>query len=356
MEVILFYNEFVLITMIRFDSDYLEGCLPQILEAFEKSNLEQTPGYGEDQYCEKARELVRAACGGSKELDIHFLVGGTQTNVAVISSILKPYQGAVCAQSGHINVHETGAVEHSGHKCLALPSDDGKISAGQIDNLFEEHFADPSRAHTVQPGMVYISFPTEKGTIYSKAETESIAAVCRKWNVPLFIDGARLGYGLCSPACDLNLEDIAHLADVFYIGGTKQGALFGECVVFKNGSLSKDFRYNIKQGGGMLAKGRLLGIQFATLFTDGLYFKAAQHAIDLAFHLKEALVAKGYSFLADSPTNQQFPIMENERIALLRERFSFEDWQKIDENHTAVRFCTSWATRSEAVEDLINSL
>lgn len=341
--------------MISFDSDYLEGCLPEILEAFQKTNFEQTPGYGKDIYCDEARDIIREACE-APEADVHFLVGGTQTNVTVIASLLKPYQGAICADTGHINVHETGAVEHTGHKVLAIPNTDGKISAAQIREVLDAHYSDPCAEHTVQPAMVYISFPTELGTIYSKEEMRAISKVCRVAGIQLFVDGARLGYGLASPGCDLTLPDIASLADVFYIGGTKQGALFGECIVFRNSLLSKDFRYSIKQNGGMLAKGRLLGIQFAELFRDGLYFRAAKHAVELAQLLKSSLKEKGYSFLVDSPSNQQFPILKNDDVARLHELFGFEDWTKIDGEHTAVRFCTSWATTRETVDALLSEL
>ena len=347
--------------MIRFDSDYLEGCLPEILAALQESNLEQTPGYGEDAHCDNARSLIRRACG-LENADVHFLVGGTQANATIISSILRPYQGVLCAESGHINIHETGAVEHTGHKVLALPSADGKISARQIADAIQAHHEDFSREHMVQPGMVYISFPTEKGTIYSLRELQAISDTCHEAGIPLFVDGARLGYGLCSPACDLTLPQLAALADVFYIGGTKQGALLGEAVVFNPDAsavapmLSRDFRYNIKQNGGMLAKGRLLGIQFETLFRDGLYLRAASHAIRQARRVRDAFAAKGYAFLADSPTNQQFPILPDTLIARLRRDFGFEAWQKMDAEHTAVRFVTSWATTDAAVDALIAAL
>ena len=339
----------------RFDSDYLEGCIPEILEKFSSTNLEQTPGYGEDPHCERAKSLIKEACG-NKQADVHFLVGGTQTNVTVISALLRPHQGVVCAETGHINVHETGAVEHSGHKVLALRAIQGKITAEQVEETMQNHKDDPTREHAIQPGMVYISFPTEVGTLYSKDELQKIAAVCRKWQIPLFVDGARLGYGLYSPENDVTLKDLAQLADVFYIGGTKQGALFGEAVVFSTQELSKDFRYFIKQNGGMLAKGRLLGLQFEALFEEGRYLKYAQNAIDKAMELKAALKAKGYEFLAESPTNQQFPIMENAQIEKLAEKFGFETWGRIDAQHTAVRFVTSWATPQEAVQQLISEL
>lgn len=341
--------------MIKFESDYLEGCHPRILERLMKTNLEQTPGYGEDEICTGARETVRKACC-APDADIHFLVGGTQTNATVISSVLRPYQGVLCAQSGHINVHETGAIEHTAHKVLPLPSSDGKITASQIEQAVEEHFGDASAEHTVQPGMVYISFPTELGTIYSKSELEALSGTCRKYGIPLFIDGARLGYGLASSACDLELKDIAALADIFYIGGTKQGALFGEAVVICNDSLKKDFRYNIKQNGGMLAKGRLLGIQFDELLKDSLYFDLSRKADLQAERLKAAFRKKGYKFLIDSPTNQIFPILPFEVQKTLSKDFGFEQWGKIDATSSAVRFCTSWATPDSNIDALIKSI
>lgn len=341
--------------MIKFDSDYLEGCFPQILQKLQETNLVQTPGYGEDEYCEHAKDVIRKVCA-APDADVHFLVGGTQTNATVIASLLRPYQGVLCADSGHINVHETGAVEHTGHKVLGLPSPDGKIKAEQVAQAVKDHSSDFSREHTVQPGMAYISFPTEKGTIYSRKELEDLSKVCGEAGIPLFIDGARMGYGLMSPKADVGIEDIAELADVFYLGGTKQGALFGEAVIFRNAALAKNFRYNIKQNGGMLAKGRLLGIQFSVLFEEGLYFSAAEKAVSQAFHIRDAFASKGYDFLVDSPTNQQFPILPNDEIIRLRKDFSFEDWKKIDDTHTAVRFCTSWATPESSVEALIKAL
>ena len=341
--------------MILFYSDYLEGCHPEILRRLQETNLDQTPGYGVDDYCGKAREIIKDVCG-TPNADIHFLVGGTQTNVTVISSILRPYQGALCATTGHINVHETGAIEHSGHKVLAIGGKDGKITACQVDNALSSHHGDPSYEHTVQPGMLYISFPTELGTIYSKQELLDIKEVCAKWDIPLFIDGARLGYGLTSGKCDLTIKDIAAIADVFYIGGTKQGALFGEAVVINKESLKKDFRYNIKQNGGMLAKGRLLGIQFATLFTDNLYFEIARNANRLAEKLTAAFKSKGYDMLAESPTNQVFPIISTETAERLAKDFGFEEWGRIDDTHIAVRFCTSWATTDAQIDSLIAAL
>lgn len=317
--------------------------------------MEQTVGYGEDPHCEEARRLIKQACQ-SDNADVHFLVGGTQANTTVIAHILRPYQGVLAATSGHINVHETGAIESTGHKVLAIPTEDGKLTAKQIDEAMQAHIHEDGPEHMVQPGMVYLSFPTEIGTIYSHDELKAIRTVCNKYDLPLFVDGARLGYGLCSPECDLTLPQLAQLADVFYIGGTKVGALFGEAVVIMNEALKRDFRYSIKQHGGMLAKGRLLGLQFATLFTGNLYFDIAQHAIDEAMRIKAALQAKGIGFLIDSPTNQQFPIFTDTQIATLSEHFMLSLWQRIDEEHTAMRICTSWATKPESTDELIRAI
>ena len=320
-----------------------------------ETNFEQTVGYGEDHYCEAARAAVRKAVG-REDVDVHFLVGGTQANATVISSILRPYQGVLCATTGHINVHETGAIEHGGHKVLALEVADGLLSAALIREAVEAHYAEDGPEHTVQPGMVYISFSSEVGTVYSLSQLREISAVCREYGLPLFIDGARMGYGLASEGCDVSLSDIAALADVFYLGGTKQGALFGEAVVIVNDALKKDFRYCIKQNGGMLAKGRLLGIQFLTLFEDGLYFQLSEHAVSQAMRIRDAFESKGFGFLVQSPSNQQFPILDNATMERLSSDFLFSFWQKVDDTHTAVRFCTSWATRPEAVDALIAAL
>lgn len=341
--------------MIQFQCDYSEGAHPRILERMMQTNFEQTVGYGEDHYCDMARVLVQKACG-RPDADVHFLVGGTQANATVISSVLRPHQGVLCVRSGHINVHETGAIEHSGHKVLALEGTDGLLSADSVRAAMEEHLAEDGPEHTVQPGMVYISFSTEVGTVYTLSQLKELSAVCREYGLPLFIDGARMGYGLASDGCDVTLNDIADLADVFYIGGTKQGALFGEAVVIVNESLKKDFRYFIKQNGGMLAKGRLLGIQFMTLFEDGLYFELSEHAVAQAMRIRDAFASKGYKFLVESPTNQQFPILPNSEMDRLSADFKFSVWQKIDEGHTAVRFCTSWATKAEAVDALLAAI
>ena len=341
--------------MIRFECDYAEGAHPQILERLSQTNFEQTKGYGEDEYCENARRIIRRLCE-TEQADVHFLVGGTQTNTTVIASILRPHQGVISATTGHINVHETGAIEATGHKVLALPSADSKLTASQIEQTCLEHWNDANHEHIVQPGMVYISHPTEGGVIYTKGELQAISDTCRKYNLPLFLDGARLGYGLAAENNDLTLSGIARMCDVFYIGGTKVGALFGECLVITNDALKKDFRYFIKQRGGMLAKGRLLGLQFETLFADGLYFEIAQHAIQMAMKIRNAFRAKGFAFLLESPTNQQFPILSEEQIFILSQKYAFELWAKKDARHTAVRFCTSWATREEDVEALIADL
>ena len=337
--------------MFHFESDYLEGCCPQILEALQATNLEQTLGYGEDPHCAEAARRIRYVFD-CPDADVHFLVGGTQTNVTVISALLRPHQGVLCAESAHINVHETGAVEHSGHKALALPAPAGKISAAQVRDALQAHHSDFSREHMAQPGMVYISFPTELGTIYTRQELEALHAVCQDWEIPLFIDGARLGYGLEASGCNVLPKDLPRLCDVFYIGGTKQGALFGEAVVFSDTSLSEDFRYFIKQNGGMLAKGRLLGIQFETLMNEGLYFKLARYADRLADGIRAAFQRKRIPFLVENTTNQVFPVVSNDILPRLEEAFGFERWQVVDENHTAVRFCTSWATPQSAVDEL----
>lgn len=341
--------------MIRFECDYTEGAHPQIMQRLMETNMEQTQGYGMDPHCQKARTYIKEACQ-APDADVHFLVGGTQTNTTVIAATLRPYQGVIAAQTGHINVHETGAIEATGHKVLALPSADGTLTAEQIEEAVVAHFNDNDHEHIVQPGMVYISHPTENGTLYGKEQLEKISAVCKKYDLPLFVDGARMGYGLHSPKSELTLADFARLTDVFYIGGTKVGALFGEAVVITKESLKKDFRYCIKQRGGMLAKGRLLGIQFETLFENGLYDEISAYAVGLAMKIKDAFAAKGVSFLFDSYTNQQFPILNEQQYAYLKEKYAFCFWSKVDEEHSAVRFCTSWATSEGAVDALVREI
>ena len=341
--------------MYRFQCDYTEGAHPAIMQRMVETNMEQTDGYGLDPYCDSARQKIKDLCE-CQDMDVHFLVGGTQTNTTVISAALRPYQGAVAAVSGHINVHETGAIEATGHKVLPLPSEDGKIAAAQVEEMCHAHWTDGSQEHMVQPGMVYISHPTENGTIYSKSELQELYATCKELGLPLFMDGARMGYGLMSEKSDMTLADIAANTDVFYIGGTKVGALFGEAVVITKSALKKDFRYCMKQSGAMLAKGRLLGIQFDTLFTDDLYFKIAAHADKLAMKLKNAFLEKGYKMYFDSYTNQQYPILSKKDREKLAQKYQFSFWEQIDEDYAAVRFCTSWATSEEAIDELIQDI
>ena len=347
--------------MLRFECDYGEGAAPAVLDLLQQTNFDQTPGYGEDEYCAKAAAQIRSLCD-APDADVHFFVGATQANLTVIAAALKPWQGVLCADSGHIHVHETGAVEATGHKCLALPGKNGKITARQVRKAVEEHRANASHEHEVQPGMVYISSPTEVGTLYNKEELTELSAACYELGLYLFVDGARMAYGLTSPANDLSLQDYAALCDVFYLGGTKCGALFGEAVVITNDDLKPDFRYCIKQHGGMLAKGRLLGEQFLALLDgeDGgetsLYFTMARHANEQALHIRAAFEAKGCKVLHDSPTNQQFFVLPDEWYDKLAETYAMTHMGKPDKHHTAVRVCTSWATKDEAVEQLIQDV
>ncbi|MCL2593334.1 MAG: aminotransferase class I/II-fold pyridoxal phosphate-dependent enzyme [Defluviitaleaceae bacterium] len=344
--------------MIRFECDYAEGANPKILENLISTNLEQHVGYSKDSHCENARHLIKQICKNDN-IDVHFMVGGTIANLTVISSILAPYQGVISADTGHINTHETGAIEATGHKVLTIPSSNGKLETAKVLEMLETHANDTNAEHCVQPGMVYISHPTECGTTYTKAELTALYEICQKYNIPLFIDGARLGYALVSENNDLSLQDITNLSDVFYIGATKIGALFGEAVVITNDKYKKNFRYMMKQKGGLLAKGRFLGIQFETLFENGengLYFEMANHAVGLAMKIRKACEEKGYKMLFDSKTNQQFPILPKEKIANLHEKFAFYEWLAVDANNSAVRFCTSWATSQEQVDELIKNL
>lgn len=341
--------------MIRFNCDYNEGAHERILRRLAETNLEQTPGYGEDSYCKEAAGIIKGLCG-RKDADVHFLVGGTQANLTVISSALRPHQGVVGAESAHVNVHETGAIEATGHKVIALPSKDGKVTAGQVEKLWLDHISDDSFEHMVQPKMVYISNPTELGTIYTKAELEALYSVCKKYGLYLFVDGARLAYGLAAQGNDVDLPTLAANCDVFYIGGTKVGALFGEAVVITNDQLKPDFRYHIKQRGGMLAKGRLLGIQFTELLKDGLYFELGAHADRLADRIREAFVKKGYPFLVPNTTNQIFPVVPDSVLEKLREKYVFTYQGRVDEEHSAIRICTSWITSEEQVKELVNDI
>lgn len=341
--------------MLAFECDYLEGAHEKILQRLAQTNDEQAPGYGADQYCESAKQKIRQACN-CPEAEIYFLVGGTQTNAIVIDTMLQSYEGVVAAATGHVNVHEAGAIEHTGHKVLTVPAYQGKLKAGDVRSLIKSFWQDGSHEHMVFPGMVYLSHPTEYGTLYSKQELTEIADVCHEYKIPLFLDGARLGYGLMSKNTDVTLEDIARICDVFYIGGTKVGALCGEAVVFTKKNMPLHFNTMVKQRGAMLAKGRLLGIQFDTLFTDDLYFKIAGHAIDMAERLKKGFCRRGYSFYLDSPTNQQFIILSREEIEKLSGKVTFDFWDPVDEEHQVVRFATSWATKEEDIDGLMNLL
>ena len=341
--------------MQHFDSDYMEGAHPLILEALVRTNLEKTAGYGTDPYCASAREKILAACG-VEDGEVHLLIGGTQTNATVIKALLRPYEGVIAATTGHIALHEAGAIEASGHKVLTIPSVDGKISAEAVDEYIKAFRADEAWDHMVWPGMVYVSQPTEYGTLYSKAELEALSKVCHKWEIPLFVDGARLGYALASAESDVTLRDLARLCDVFYIGGTKCGAMFGEAVVIPRKGLIPHFFTTIKQQGALLAKGRMLGIQFDTLFTDDLYINIARQAVSEASRLREAFRAKGYEIYAESPTNQVFVALSAEQEAHLRTLTTFSEWERTADGRLVVRLATSWATKSEDIDELISKL
>lgn len=336
--------------MISFENDYIQGAHPEVLKRLTETNLEPLSGYGTDPYCESAREKIRRECG-CPEAEIHFLVGGTQTNAVVIDAMLKGFEGVVAADTGHVAVHEAGAVEYTGHKVLTIPHHSGKIDPGELKEYLEGFYQDANHEHMVFPGMVYLSHPTELGTLYSRKELEEISQICREYEIPLFLDGARLGYGLMSSDTDVTLQDVAQLCDVFYIGGTKVGALCGEAVVFPE-KAPRHFLTSVKQHGALLAKGRLLGIQFDTLFTDNLYFDISRHAIERAEELKRVLQEKECTFAWESPTNQQFVILEDSTVRRLKEHVVFSFWEKADDTHTVVRFVTSWATRKEEIEEL----
>lgn len=338
--------------MLNFESDYLEGAHEKILARLVETNQEKLSGYGRDKYSSSAIDKIRQAtlC---PEAEIYFISGGTLTNALVIASLLKKYEGVIAPETGHITTHETGAIEFSGHKVLSLPQTNGKISARQIREYLEQFWADDNREFMVFPGMVYLSHPTEYGTLYSQEELKMISAVCQQYKIPLFLDGARLGYGLVSPESDLSLPQIAEYCDVFYIGGTKVGALLGEAIVFTKKNTPDYFIAHMKQQGALLAKGRLLGLQFDTLFTNQLYFQISQHAIDMAMRLKQGLLTKNYRFYLDSPTNQQFVILENKQMEELKRQVAFSFWEKYDEQHTVIRFATSWATKQTEIDELL---
>lgn len=340
--------------MIRFDSDYTEGCHPRVLEALVKTNMEQHPGYGTDAHCARARALIRAACEDA-DADVHFLTGGTQVNTVVIASALRPWEGVLSAQTGHIACHETGAVEAAGHKVLTMPHENGKITAQTLENAIAAARADPNAEHIVQPGMVYISQPTEFGTVYSRAELEQISAVCRAAGLPLYLDGARLGCALAALP-ELTLADYARLCSVFTIGGTKMGMLFGEAAVITDPRLKPCFRNVMKQRGGMLAKGRLLGVQFEAMFTDGLYLECGRNAVAQARRIRAALIEKGLPLAFDSPTNQLFVTLTKRRRAALEKEFALGVWDTTGGETDVLRICTSWATTDEQTDALIAAI
>ena len=341
--------------MLCFENDYSEGAHPEILEHLIETNMQQLSGYGTDIYCQKAKEKIRNACGIS-DAEVFLLTGGTQTNQIIIDTVLAPYEGVIAARTGHVSTHEAGAIEFTGHKVLELPEKEGKIQATDLKDLLETFYGDENHEHMVFPGMVYISHPTEYGTLYSKQELKDLSAVCREYKIPLYMDGARLIYGLVSEGTDLTLQDIAQLCDCFYIGGTKAGLLCGEAVVFTGKNMPAHFLTRVKQHGALLAKGRLLGVQFDALFTDELYLKIGENAITTAAVLKNGLKEKNYEFYIDSPTNQIFIVLNNVQIKKLSEQVVFSFWEKKDDSHTVIRFATSWATRMEDVHKLLTLL
>lgn len=337
--------------MVSFECDYVAGAHPAILKSLIETNYEPLPGYGMDHYTESAKEKIRKACG-CPEADVELLVGGTQTNAVITSTMLRDWEGVVAASCGHVNVHESGAVEFGGHKVLTIPEKNGKIDPEDLKAFMTTFYSDATHEHMVFPGMVYISHPTEPGTLYSKAELEAISDICHEYEIPLYLDGARLGYGLMSDDTDVTIEDIARLTDVFYIGGTKVGALCGEAVVFTKNNKPQHFMNSIKKRGALLAKGRLLGIQFDTLFTDDLYFRISEHAMNMARKLKEIIINKGWEFYIDSPTNQQLILMNEEQMAKLGQYVTFDRWGVYDSERTIVRLATSWSTSEDDLKVL----
>lgn len=341
--------------MLSFESDYTEGAHEQILQRLIETNMEKMSGYGKDRYCDRAKEKIRTLCK-CPEADIYFLIGGTQANQIIIDAMLKQYEGVIAADTGHVSTHEAGAIEYTGHKVLTVPHSNGKIQADVLRDYLKNFYGDANHEHMVFPGMVYISHPTEYGTLYSLKELQELSEICKQYELPLYMDGARLGYGLMSAETDVTLPDLSKLCDVFYIGGTKVGALCGEAVVFTHNNAPKHFTTIIKQHGALLAKGRLLGIQFDILFTDDLYFKISRHAIQMADMLRKAFAEKNYKFYIETITNQIFIVLENTKMKELQGKVSFSFWEKADEKHTVVRFATSWATKEEEVAALINLL
>ena len=341
--------------MISFENDYSTGAHPRILEALAATNFEPASGYGTDRFCESAAARIREACE-APDADVFFLTGGTQTNAVVLSAIIPSWAGVVAADTGHISIHEAGAIEATGHKVLEFPEHDGKLVPAEVEAYLEAFFADGNHEHMVFPGAVFISHPSELGTLYTLTELEALRAICDRFAIPLYLDGARLGYGLAAHGTDVTLPDIARLVDAFYIGGTKVGALCGEAVVFPRGNMPAHFLTHVKQHGALLAKGRLLGVQFDTLFTDNLYEEIARNAIERADDLKRVLTAAGCRFFCESPTNQQFIIMENAQMEALAERVRFSFWERYDDTHTVVRFVTSWSTTPEDIAALEEAL
>ncbi len=337
--------------MLSFESDYIMGAHPEILQRLSDTNFEPLSGYGVDKYCLSAKEKIKKICE-CPEAEVFLLTGGTQTNQIVIDTMLKPYEGVISAKTGHISSHEAGAIEFTGHKVLTVGHSEGKIKAKELKEYIDNFYSDENHEHTVFPGLVYISHPTEYGTLYTLKELTEISRICRKNKLHLYMDGARLGYGLCSNGTDVTLPDIARLCDAFYIGGTKVGALCGEAVVFTKNNAPEHFFTSIKQHGALLAKGRLLGVQFDTLFTDNLYFKISRHAILMADKMREIFKAKGYSFYIETVTNQIFIILENKDMERLKKSVAFGFWERTDDNHTVVRFATSWATDEKDIKTL----
>ena len=337
--------------MYSFKNDYSEGAHPRILNTLIESNLEQADGYGEDKYTLKAVELLKQEIN-LYNIDIHFLSGGTQTNLTAISAFLRPHEAVISANTGHVLVHETGAIEATGHKVISVEVNDGKLTPNNIKYALDTH----TDEHMVKPKLVYISNPTEIGSIYTKSELEQINSICRENNLILFMDGARLGSALSSDENDIKLSDLGRLTDAFYIGGTKNGALLGEALVICKESLKEAFRFHMKQKGALLAKGRLIGIQFLELFKDNLYFDLASHANKMAYLIRKNISLMGYKFLVHSPSNQIFPILPNRIIEKLQEKYSFYVWSKVDEDNSSIRLVTSWATKEEAVLEFIEDL
>ena len=337
--------------MVSFECDYIAGAHPEILKRLAETNMESLPGYGMDKYTESAKEKIREACG-CPEAEVEFLTGGTQTNAVVISTMLRDWEGVIAADSGHVSVHESGAIEYTGHKVLQIPAKNGKLEAAAVRAFIERFRSDVTHDHMVFPGMVYISHPTEPGTLYTKAELTELSELCREYQIPLYLDGARLGYGLMSRESDLTLRDIAKLTDVFYIGGTKVGALCGEAVVFTKHNRPIHFMTSVKKRGALLAKGRVLGIQFDTLFTDDLYFSISRHAIEMAERVKAIIREKGWEVYMDSPTNQQLILMTEEEMEQLGKSVVFDRWGINDDGRTIVRLATSWSTTEEDIQVL----